>query len=338
MVRTTLLLASCAAFALALGCTPKKDAAADPAAAPDTASSAPATSGAAGSTAAAAGQGQNDGAAKDADATVTTPATAGVGAVIEVGWTGPGNTKDYIDLVPRGQTATTGEITYVYTRDAMPTGKLTMPTDAGEYDVRYILDLGSERKIKATAPVSVTAAAVTLTAPAKAEGGEPMEIAWNGPAGKSDYIDIVTAGQKETSGEVTYAWARDGSPAKITAPGKAGAYDIRYVLEGPGGRRVLATATVQVMQPAASVKAADSVNKGAKFKVEWTGPKRRSDYVDLVKKGQAETSGELSYFYTDRPSTSELTAPAEAGEYDIRYILEAPGGRVVLARTSVRVR
>ena len=62
--------------------------------------------------------------------------------------------------------------------------------------------------------------------------------------GGSDYIDIVTAGHTETSGEITYAYTRDGSPAKLTAPGKAGAYQIRYVLEGPGGRKVLATSTL----------------------------------------------------------------------------------------------
>jgi Ca-activated chloride channel family protein len=211
-------------------------------------------------------------------------------------------------------------------------------TNAGEYDVRYILDLGSERKVKATAPITVTAAVAALTAPAKAEGGEPFEAAWTGPNGGSDYIDIVTAGHTDTSGEVTYAYTRDGSPAKLTAPGKAGPYQIRYVLEGPGGRKILATSSLQVSQSAASVKAADTVSKGAKFAVEWTGPKRRSDYVDLVKKGQTETSGELSYFYVDRGAASELAAPDQAGDYDIRYILEAPGGRVVLARTSVRVR
>jgi Ca-activated chloride channel family protein len=339
MVRTTLLLAGCAAFALALGCTPKKEEATDPAAASDMAPSpAPASSGAAGSASAAAGQGQNTGTPVDGEATLTAPATGGAGAVIEVGWTGPGNSSDYIDLVPRGKTETSGEINYAYTRDAIPVAKLRLPTSAGEYDVRYVLDLGSERKVKATAPVTVTAAAATLTAPPKAEGGEPMSIAWTGPSGTGDYVDIVPAGHTATSGEVTYAYTRDGSPATITAPGKAGAYQIRYLLEGPGGRKVLATAPLEVTQPAATLKAPDSVSKSSKFKVEWTGPKRRGDYVDLVKQGSRETSGELSYFYTDRDSSSELTAPAAAGEYDIRYLLEAPGGRVVLATRPITVR
>lgn len=339
MPKTIGILTSCAFLALALACTPKKEeAAADSPAAPDAASSTPATDNSVPSGVAAAGQGQNTGTPVDGEATLTAPETAGAGSVVDVGWTGPGNSSDYIDVVPRGQTATSGEISYVYTRDAMPVAKLRMPTAAGDYDIRYVLDLGSGRRIKATSPVSVTEASATLAAPASAEGGQQMSIDWTGPNGGGDYIDLVPAGSTATSGEITYAYTRDGSPAKLEAPARAGTYEIRYLLEGPGGRKVIASAPLQVSQPAASVKAADTVNKGEKFKVEWTGPKSSGDYVDLVKRGVTAVSGELSYFYTDRDSSGELTAPNEAGEYDVRYVLEAPGGRQVIAKVPVRVR
>jgi len=319
------LLAGCA-LALALtGCSRKE-------AAP--AASAP---GSAVGTTPLPGQTINTGTPVDGEATVTAPSVVGVGAPIEAGWTGPGNSGDYIDLVPRGVTATAGEIGYAYTRDAIPVAKLRAPTTPGEYDVRYVLQLAGERKIKATAPVTVSAATATLTVRPKAEGAEPMTIAWEGPAGAGDYIDIVPAGHTETSGEITYAYTRDGNPAKLTVPGKSGPYLIRYILEGPDGRKVLASSSLAVTQPAATLKADDVVAKSSKVKVEWTGPKRQGDYVDLVKKGHAETSGELSYFYT-RDASNELTAPAEAGDYEIRYVLEAPDGRQVLARRPLRVR
>lgn len=280
----------------------------------------------------------NTGTPVDGEATVTVPATVGAGAPIEAGWTGPGNTGDYIDLVPRGFTATSGEITYAYARDAVPVAKLQAPTTPGEYEVRYVVQLTSERKVKATAPLTVAASAASLTVPPRAEAGEPLTIAWTGPAGKGDYIDIVPDGHTETSGEVTYAYTRDGNPAKLTAPGKSGAYQIRYLLEGPGGRKILATSLITVTVAIATLTAPETAARGSKVKVEWTGPKRRGDYIDLVKKGHTQTSGELSYFYTDRESASELTMPAEAGEYEIRYVLEAPGGRQVLARRPLRVR
>ena len=273
----------------------------------------------------------------DGDATVTAPATVGAGASIEAGWTGPGNTGDYIDLVPRGSSATSGEITYAYARDAIPVAKLQAPTTPGEYDVRYVVQLAGERKVKATAPLTVTASAATLTVPPKAEAGEPLTIAWAGPAGNGDYIDIVPDGHTATSGEITYAYTRNGNPAKLTAPGKSGAYQIRYLQEGPGGRKVLATSLITVTVAIATLTAPDDAARGSKVKVEWTGPKRRGDYIDLVKKGHQQTSGEITYFYTDRDTSSELTMPAEAGDYEIRYVLEAPGGRQVLARRPLRV-
>ena len=327
----TELLAGCALVLALAGCTKKEAAPATPAA--DSAAT-----GAQGAATPVPGQTINTGSPVDGEATVTAPAAVGVGAPLEAGWTGPGNSGDYIDLVPRGFTATSGEIGYAYTRDAIPVAKLQAPTTPGEYDVRYVVQLTGERKVKATAPLTVSAATATLTVPPKAEGGEPMSIAWVGPAGTGDYIDVVPAGHTQTSGEITYAYTRVGNPAKLTAPGKSGAYLIRYVLEGPGGRKVLASSPLAVTQPAATLNADDTVAKGSKVKVEWTGPKRAGDYVDLVKKGHAETSGELSYFYADRESSSELTAPAEPGDYEIRYVLEAPGGRQVLARRPLRVR
>lgn len=310
-------------FALA-GCAKKEEAPVPPAASPA-------------STPPPAAQTLNTGTPVDGDATLTVPSTAGAGSPIEVGWTGPANTGDYIDLVPRGVTATSGEITYAYTRDAVPVAKLQVPTAPGEYDVRYVLQLAGERKIKATAPLTVSAVAASLTVPPNAEAGEPLTIAWQGPSGNGDYLDIVPAGHSQTSGEITYAYTRDGNPAKLTAPGQSGAYEVRYLQEGPGGRKVLASSPLTVAQPAATLNAPATAARGSKVKVEWTGPKRRGDYVDLVKKGHTAASGELSYFYTDRDSSSELTAPAEAGEYEIRYVLEAPGGRQVLARRALRV-
>lgn len=332
------LLAGCALALSLAGCTKKEEAPATPATDNTTPVARGTAVGQPNSSTPPPGQTINTGSPLDGEATVTAPSAVGVGAPVEAGWTGPGNSGDYIDLVPRGFTATSGEINYAYARDAIPVAKLRAPTTPGEYDVRYVVQLAGERKVKATAPLTVSAAAATLTAPPKAEGGEPLTIAWEGPAGAGDYLDIVPAGHTETSGEITYAYTRDGNPSKLTAPGKSGAYEIRYLLEGPGARKVLASSPFTVTQPAATLKAADAVAKGSKVKVEWTGPKRRGDYVDLVKKGHAQTSGELSYFYADRDSSNELTAPAEAGDYEIRYVLEAPGGRQVLVRRPLRVR
>ncbi len=280
----------------------------------------------------------NAGPPVDGPVTMTVPPSAIAGSKVAIVWNGPANTSDYIDLVPRQFTGTSGEITYQYVRDGLGRAELRVPTTPGDYDVRYVLDMGSTRLVKATAPLQVTAAAATVKAPAEAGAAEALAVEWTGPQGEGDYIDIVPAGAAATSGEISYAYTSAGTPAKLTAPGGAGDYAIRYVLEGPTGRKVLATAALKVSMPVATLKTPVATSKGATFEVTWAGPQRVGDYVDLVPKGHEPTSGELSYFYTSQGATGSLTAPQQAGVYEIRYVMEAPKGRVVLNRAPLVVK
>lgn len=328
-----ILLAGCAMALVLAGCGKKAEpavVAVDPAA-----SVAAGEPGAAAS--AAGGVTVNTGAPVDGDVTLTAPARAVAGARIDFTFTGPANAKDYIDIVPRGFTGTSGEISYVYVDGAAQNG-VRAPSAAGEYDLRYVLELGSERKVKAVSALTVEAGKAELVAPPEAGAAEVLSIAWTGPNGQGDYIDIVPKGFTGVSGEISYAYTSAGTPAKVVAPGPAGEYQLRYLQEGPGGRKVIASYPLLVKAATATLKAPDSAAKGAKVSVEWTGPKRNGDYVDLVKKGYDKTSGELSYFYTTVGATGQLTAPAEAGEYEIRYVLEAPKDRIVLARKALSVR
>lgn len=272
----------------------------------------------------------------DGAATLVAPATIGEGATVTVKWTGPANAGDYIDLVPRGYASTDGEISYAYVRDSNGSVEVRVPTKAGDYDLRYVLQQKDERQVKVVVPLVVSSAAATLTSPASAETGQGFSVAWTGPDGNGDYLDIVKAGETATSGEIVYVYTNAGTPAKLEAPSAAGDYVVRYLMEGAGGRKVIATAPLAVTLAKATLKAPASVAKGADFKVEWTGPKSSGDYVDLMEKGSTATSGEKSYFFLDDSPT--LKAPEEAGEYEVRYVLEAPGGRAVLARIPVSVR
>lgn len=276
-------------------------------------------------------------AAVDGPVTLVVAPAAVAGQAVSVTWTGPANPRDYIDIVPRGHAQTHGEITYRYMSEASaPAIELVAPTAAGEYDVRYVLDTGDERLVKATVPLSVTAASATLAAPTEALGGAELAVTWTGPAGDGDYIDLVPADYTLTHGELTYAYTKQGSPAMLRLPA-AGNFAVRYVQEGPGGRVELARTMVRVTSPTATVTSAASAAPAAAITVAWTGPNNAGDYVDLVPKGSTQTSGELAYFYTSSGASGSLAVPAEPGEYEIRYVMEATGGRVVLARQVVIV-
>jgi Ca-activated chloride channel family protein len=274
----------------------------------------------------------------DGEATLKFAPTAVAGASVSVAWTGPNNASDYVDLVPRGFAETRNEIVYSYVRESKDGAvSLRAPTAPGDYDVRYIVDLPDGRKAKAVTPLTVTAAQATLQAPATATVGQELRVPWTGPGGHGDYIDIVKSGVTQTSGEITYAYADAGNPAKLEAPGTAGDYDIRYLLEGPGGRKVMAVSKLKIEAAKATLEAPATAKKGEAFKVDWTGPRSSGDYVDLVKKGHTATSGEADYFYVGSAPSGELTAP-EAGDFEIRYVLEAPGGRQVLTKRAISAR
>ncbi|MFN0058073.1 MAG: hypothetical protein ACKVX7_06415 [Planctomycetota bacterium] len=274
----------------------------------------------------------------DGAVTLSAPATVVAGGLLLAKWTGPGNAADYIDIVPRGDTKTSGELTYSYVKDSKGDGlSVRVPTQPGDYDLRYVLDLGTTRVVKATQAITVTPAIATLTAPAEALGGAEIKVMWTGPNGSGDYIDLVSAGATATRGEITYAITSAGMPAVMRVPGAAGSYEFRYVLEGTGGRQVIARTALKVTTPTATLAAPQTVGNGGDVQVTWTGPGNSDDYIDLVPKGHAPTSGELTYFYTRVGPTGKLTAPAKPGDYEIRYVLDAPGGRLVLARAPLTV-
>lgn len=280
----------------------------------------------------------NTGEPVDGDATLSIPASVPAGSAFEIAWPGPPNAADYIDIVPRGYAQTSGEINYVYIRDAATVGKLVAPTKPGDYDVRYLAELKDGRVLKTVAPLTVAPVTVTFNAPpSAAKGGEPLSLGWNGPDNGGDYVDIVPRGYAATSGEITYAYTREGNPSALVTPGAPGEYEIRYVMEGRPERVIAATTPLTVTASDATLDAPATAAKGASIQVTWTGPDRRGDYVDLVPKDYADTSGELTYFYTTSGSPTALKIPDRAGEYEIRYVLQAPGGRQVLAKAPLKV-
>ena len=189
----------------------------------------------------------------------------------------------------------------------------------------------SKTTVLAEQPIEVTELEFFVDAPAAAITGQVLSLPWVGRATGGeydDYIDIVPRGTEATEGELSYAYVSAGNPASLQAPVDAGDYDIRYVLEGTNGRVVRYRAPLTVAQAPSKLAVPAAVRPGASFPVEWFGPNVPSDYVDLVPEGYAETSGELSYFYTaDVEGPGLLTAPDVPGTYRVRYILQGPNGR-----------
>jgi Ca-activated chloride channel family protein len=157
------------------------------------------------------------------EGTLAAPSSVVAGTEFSVGWTGPDGDRDYVTIVAKGAERWTNE-SFVYTKDGS-SGKLVAPITAGPYEIWYVT--GVDSKTMARAPITVTPLAITLSAPASVAKSSQFEVAWTGPNGPSDYITIVPAGAADGT-YTNYAYTRDGSPARLTAPDAPGKYEIRY--------------------------------------------------------------------------------------------------------------
>jgi len=84
----------------------------------------------------------------------------------------------------------------------------------------------------------------------------------------------------------------------------------------------------------ATVKGPASVEGGQAFEVSWTGPGNATDWIAVSPKGSANREYK-TYSYTRRGNPVKITAPFEAGEYEIRYLTGQTYG--ILARQPLRV-
>jgi len=169
-------------------------------------------------------------------ASLTAPLTAAAGSTIQIEWQGPDYRGDII-VVSKPDDKDRSYLNYSYTKGGTPRG-LTLPALPGDYVVKYLA--GAGRKVLAISNITVTEVSASLSAPANTPAGSKIEVTWDGPDYRGDIIAIGVPGENY----VTYSYTRNGSPLTVTAPGKPGNYEIRYLMNAD--RRVIATKPLTV--------------------------------------------------------------------------------------------
>jgi hypothetical protein len=175
-----------------------------------------------------------------AEVTLSAPDHAVAGSRIEVAWTGPNHTGDYITVVP-ADWAEGRYLNYTQTSSGSPLAVL-LPVDAGDGEVRYMTGQGS--KVLARRPIRIVAAEVTLNAPDEAAAGSAVGVEWTGPDNPGDYITLVPKDLPD--GQYRhYAQTSSGSPLKVNALADAGEAELRY-MTGQGAK-VLARRAIRIV-------------------------------------------------------------------------------------------
>ena len=260
------------------------------------------------------------------EVTLAAVGETGVGATVEVAWTGPANAGDYLTIVP----ASLPDDRYAEYADASggSPARIRAPIEPGACEIRYVS--GQGRKVLARRPLAVAAIEVSLQAADQVEAGAAVSITWTGPDYRGDYITIVPRSLPD-GGYAQYADTSRGSPLEVRAPIDTGECEIRYI--AGQGARVLARRAIRVVAAEIVLEAADEVVAGSPVGITWRGPGNRGDYITVVPKAFRDNQYGK---YLDVSSGSPMTilAPMEPGECEIRYV-SGQGARV-LARRALR--
>ncbi len=155
----------------------------------------------------------------------------------------------------------------------------------------------------------------TIDAPASAGVGSEVAVTVGGTGNPLDFVTIVAKGGREGS-YGGYQYVRKPGTFKLTAPATPGDYEVR-VLGAASPYPTLARRPIRIDAVAATLEAPEQVAAGAKFQVKWSGPDNPRDYVGI---GNAARPY-VSYVYAKAGNPASLTAPDDAGEYELRYFL-----------------
>lgn len=250
------------------------------------------------------------------------------GASFEVKWKGPGHKSDWVGLAtPKMKPGR--HKSYAYVRQGNPL-TLRAPTAPGQYEIRYVH--AGETAIMARRKLVVEPSGAALTAPEEVKGGQAFEVKWEGPGHKRDWVGIASPKDKPGKHK-SYAYTRQGNPAKLRAPTAPGEYEIRYV--NASETTIMASRKLVVKEGGVTLDAVGEIGAGEPFDVQWVGPGQDNDWIGIADV-KAKASNHKSYAYAKRGNPAKLRAPTKAGSYEVRYVNSSE--RSVMARQPLTVK
>ncbi len=145
-----------------------------------------------------------------------------------------------------------------------------------------------------------------------------VDVTWTGPKAEGDYIAFVkpdgSAGE-----ERQYAYAGDGSPARLRVPGEPGRYELRYI-HPPGGGQALARVPVEVVAPSATLDVPAEAIAASEITIGWTGPGAEEDWIGVAEPSALPGDYGTGWTALGAARTVTLRMPAAPGAYEIRYV------------------
>ena len=268
--------------------------------------------------------------ATDLTANIIAPTEAVAGSTIEIGWTGPNYTEDYIGIGRANADGAAQWENWTYTREGTPLD-LVMPAEPGDYLITYFQR--QDRTPLVSVPITLTAVDASITAPTEAFVGSTIEIGWTGPNYAEDYIGIGRADADGANQWENWTYTRDGSPLDLVMPVEPGDYLITYFQRQD--RSSLTSVPISLKPVESSLQAPTNAPAGSTIDVAWTGPNYSEDYLGIGRTDASGASQWENWTYTRDGAPAKLLVPATPGDYVIRYFVRQD--RSAIAETPITV-
>jgi Ca-activated chloride channel family protein len=251
----------------------------------------------------------------ETDIIIATDATAVGGSDMRVEVFITPSERDTVRIVPKGapdnampDASNRGR---VESRDAV---LLQAPREAGEYEVRYVLDEGE--RVLARLPLTVTDGASDLIAPDTAMAASLITVDYSEIISPKDFIAIVPKGADEDDLSRRIR-VKDKGSVEIVVPLETGTYEVRYVISE--NKSVLSRRELIVTEPKVTLTGPTTASPGDEIEVFWEQALNPNDFITIVPVGSPANTRKHSN--RAKGDSTRIDVPKEAGEYEIRYLL-----------------
>ncbi len=245
------------------------------------------------------------------------------GTSLPVGWEGPNDQYDNVQIFPAGDDR--NRYDFLYTERGNPL-EFIAPFHAGNYELRYE---HKDAETIGTATFVVTEAPVGLEAPAEVPVASDFDVTWIGPGANGDNIQIGPVGETRYT---NYRYTDDGNIVTLKAPPEPGDYELRYSFRD---REIIYTQPIKVVDVLATVTAPAEAVAGSSIAVDWTGPAGDGDYIGIGQVVATSSQQWKNYTYVSEGAPLSLLVPMTPGDYLVSYFLQ--GGQRVLASQQLSV-
>ena len=236
--------------------------------------------------------------------TLTPPAEVEASYTFDVGFEGP---EGYIGVyAPGAEDGYNHSESYHYTKWSNP-AELLAPATAGDYDIRYY---DSNGNLLASVGITVLEGQATLSSPESVEASFTFEVPFEGPTG---WIGIYTLDAAGKDDDLSSHYSNWGNPAEVLAPAEPGSYEMRYYDED---NNLIASKAIVVTGSQAGLEVPASVEASYEFLVPYDGP---AGWIGVYTLDAAGKDDNISDHYSNWGNPAELKAPAEPGDYEVRY-------------------